>query len=257
MMRPNTNAIAEVPAGLLFLVGDSRPRERVPGRQHLLRRRLHRRDRVAGAEARRRIAVDLGRRKAVEVRQQVGAGDPLGADQRGQRHHLAVLRARVEPSEVARVLPVLRVGLQDHPPDAAELVELARGERAELRLDRAVDVLDLHAQQRRLVAVDDGAQLLRVGAKRRRQAGELGRGARLAQEVLRDLVELRGIARARVLDPELEAAGGADAGNRRRRDREARSPARSSAPRDRSRAASRARSAPARRRSSRSAPRNP
>ena len=154
------------------------------------------------------------------MRQQVGAGDPLRRDERRERHHLPVRRARIEARQVLGVLAVAGVRLHDHPPHAAELVELARGERAELRLDRAVDVVDRAAEQRRLVAVDDRAELLRVGAERRRQRRELGPRARLGEELLRHLVELRRVAGARVLDPELEAARRADAGDRRRGDRQ-------------------------------------
>ena len=153
------------------------------------------------------------------MRQQVRAGDPLRRDQRRERHHLAVGRPRVEPRQVLGILAVPRVRLHDHPPDSAELVELARGERAELRLDRAVDVVDRAAEERRLVAIDDRAQLLRIRAERRGQRRELGPCARLREEFLRDLVELRGLAGSRVLDPELEATGRADPGDRRRRDR--------------------------------------
>jgi hypothetical protein len=70
------------------------------------------------------------------------------------------------------------VGLHDHPPDVGEEVVLAHGQRAELPLDRAVDVLDRNAQELRLVPVDVGAQLLawtRVGGA---QPGQL-RAARV------------------------------------------------------------------------------
>ena len=76
-------------AGLLLLVREPRPRERVARRQHFARDRLHRGDRVARAVARRGVAVDLGGGEAVEVRQEVGPGDPLRRDQRRERHHLA------------------------------------------------------------------------------------------------------------------------------------------------------------------------
>ena len=137
-----------------------------------------------------------------------------------RRRRLPLVRTRVKTREVARVLPILRVGLQDHPPDAARLVVLAYGERAELRLDRAVHVLDRDAEQRRLGAVDVGAQLLRVRAIRRVERRELRTSACFLQELLRDFVELDRIAAAGVLDPEFESAGRADTRYRRRRDRQ-------------------------------------
>ena len=78
------------PARLLLLEREARPGERVALRQHLARDLLHRRDRLARAVAGRRVAVDLRRREAVEVRQQVGAGDPARRDERRERHHLCL-----------------------------------------------------------------------------------------------------------------------------------------------------------------------
>ena len=49
------------------------------------------------------------------------------------------------------------VRLQDHPPYATELIELARGQRSELRLDRAVDILNRNSEQRRLPHIARGA----------------------------------------------------------------------------------------------------
>src|SRR5262249_7255567 len=94
---------------------------------------------------------------------------------------------------------------------------LARRERAELRLDRAVDILNLNAEQRRLLAIDNGAKLLRVRAVGGGEARELPSSPRRLEGILRHLIELRGVAGFGVLDPKFEAAGRADAGNRRRR----------------------------------------
>ena len=112
------------------------------------------------------------------------------------------------------------VGLEDDVPHPAVLVELADRDRAELGLQGAVDILDRNPEKHRLRAVDFGPQLLRGGAEGRVQAAELGPLSGLGEKLLRDLVEPLRISGPLVLDPELEAARGADAGNRRRRDRD-------------------------------------
>ncbi len=153
------------------------------------------------------------------MRHQIGADHVIGIDHRGQRHHLAVGRARVELGNVFRLLAVCRIGLQHHVPDPAVLRELADHDRAELRLQRAVDIRDRHAEQHRLRAVDGRPHLLRNAAISRRHAPKLGALVGFRQELLGDFVQPARIAAHPVLDPELETAAGADAGNRRRRDR--------------------------------------
>ena len=76
-------------AGLLLLVGEPRPRERVTRWKHLTRDVLHRADRLSGAVTGCRVADDLRCGEAVEMRQQIRTGHPLRRDERRQRHHLS------------------------------------------------------------------------------------------------------------------------------------------------------------------------
>ena len=165
-------------------------------------------------------AVDLGCGKSVEMRQKVGTSSPLRRYHRRQRHHLILVIARIQPRQVLRILAVRRIRLDHDPPHVAELVELADRERAELRLDRAVHILYRHPEQGGFVAVHDGAQLLGVGGVGRCEAGELGTLSGGFEEILHDSVERGGISVPRVLDPEFESAGRADARNGRGRDRD-------------------------------------
>ncbi len=120
--------------------------------------------------------------------------------------------------EISRgVFPELRIGLQHHIPHAAVLIVLADLGRAELGLDRAVHVLHRHAQKHGLVAVDRNPQLLGCGIEGAVHARKLGPVARLCQKLLGELIEPPGLSRLFVLNPELKAARGADARNRRRR----------------------------------------
>jgi len=202
-------------ARLLLLVGKPRPGEGVTRRQHLLRHLFHGRDRLPRAVAGGRVAVHLGGGKPVEVRQQVGPRHPLGADHGGQGHHLALPRPGVEPREVFGFLPVSRVGLKDHPPDAARFVVLAHGHGAELGLDRAVDVLHRNAEQGGLVAIDVCPQLLARGPEGGAQPAQFPPLAGPGEELPRDGLQGRRLAAPGVLDPELEAARCADARDRR------------------------------------------
>ena len=81
---------------------------------------------------------------------------------------------------------------------SAEQVVLAHRQRAELRLDRAVDVLDRNAEQRRLVAVDVGAQLLRVARDRWWRGRSAPAAARaFCEELLHHFVERDRVAACR------------------------------------------------------------
>ena len=122
--------------------------------------------------------------------------------------------------EILGVDAVLGVGLQDHEPHPAELRELAGDLRAEERLHRLEHVAHRHAEHLGLVAVEVDEQLLARGAERGAHALQLGPLARLGDERLDRRVGGARIAGAAVLDVELEAAGGAQAGNRRRVERE-------------------------------------
>ena len=80
-------------------------------------------------------------------------------DQRVERDHAARLVAHEEEPELLRILPELRLGLQVHLVDAAELVEVVDVRAAEQRAERGVDVVQLHARLQHLAAIDVGVDL--------------------------------------------------------------------------------------------------
>ena len=57
----------------------------------------------------------------------------------------------------------LRIGLHDHLPGAAEAVEVVDVARAEIRLQRAEHIAQVHALRQARVAIDVDEQLRRVG----------------------------------------------------------------------------------------------
>ena len=138
-------------------------------------------------------------------------------DQRAQRHHLAVLVADLDQVDVLDAVAEAALGLDGDLPVPAELVEAVDVERAEVNLQGLVDVVERHAQRVDLGAVDVHEELRRVGA----ELAWTRRSGRAPVCSLRDqlvglVLQGRQAQAAAVLDHELEAAGDAEARDRRR-----------------------------------------
>ena len=167
--------------------------------------------------ARRRLALQLGRRIEIVARDAVGAGDVAEIDHAAEHHHVAVGVAGAQPRQVGGSLRNGRSACAGDVIGAAEQVEVVDIGRAEIGLDRVVDGGDRHAELLRLDAVDVDEDLRRVGGERREHRGEprvLARGG--DKFVGRGRQQLRTAALA-ILDAHGEAAAGADAGHGRRR----------------------------------------
>jgi hypothetical protein len=105
-----------------------------------------------------------------------------------------------------------------HRVGAAEAVEVVGVQAAQVDLQGVEDVGHRHAQLARLGAVDVGVELRHVDLPAREQAGQLGRLVGLGHEGLLRRVQRVVAQRGAVLDLQLEAAGGAQALHRRRRE---------------------------------------
>ena len=108
------------------------------------------------------------------------------------------------------------LGLDHDLPDLAVEVEVVDVVAAEVGLERGEDVGDRHVEPAGLGAVEVELELGHPGREGREDAGQLGPLAGLVLEPVDDLLErLDPLARA-VLDHQLEAAGLAQAADRRR-----------------------------------------
>ena len=163
-------------------------------------------------------ALDLGRRIEIVARHPIGPADVAEGRDRAERHHRALVAARLQPADLAQLLAERSIGLGRDPEGAAEQVEVVDVDRADIDLERFEHLLGRDAEHLRLHPVDVGVDLGRAGVEQREhveQAGGLVGGG--DQRLGRRLERLEPAAAA-VLDHHLEAAGGADAAHRRRHD---------------------------------------
>ena len=117
-------------------------------------------------------------------------------------------------------MSVRLVGLQIDLPDAAEQIELVDVEPADGRLQRVEHVRHRDAEHLRLVAVDVEIDLRRVGGEGREHAGELRLLVRRDQHRPRDRRDVERLLALQRLQHVLEAAGAAEAEDRRQVERE-------------------------------------
>ena len=145
-----------------------------------------------------------------------GAADLARLDERAQEDHLPPFVAHLELVDVLDAVAELVLRLEGHLPVAAELVVVGDVERAQIRPQRLRDVLLRDAERVGLGAVDVDEELRRVRAELGGDAGQAGLGLQLADERVGLLLQGVQAQAAAVLDHQLEAAGDAQAGDRRR-----------------------------------------
>ncbi len=129
---------------------------------------------LAGAVAGGGGAVKVGGAEAVVAHGAVGTVALSDDEQRGERHHLALVVAGLEQADVLGVGAERRIGLDHDLVGAAEFVEVVHVERAEINLQRVEDIGDGDAELLRARAVDIGVELRDVDV----EAGEVRVGSR-------------------------------------------------------------------------------
>ena len=126
-------------------------------------------------------------------------------------------RAGAQVLDVAHRQPERIVGLRGHPIGPAQDVEVVDEGRAHIGRQRVEEARDRHAQHLGLGAVDVGVDLRRRGVEQREDLNEAGRLVGRTDDAADRLLERARAAAGAVLDIQLEAAAGADAGHRGRR----------------------------------------
>ena len=146
----------------------------------------------------------------------IGPPISLHVDQRAQRNHLSPLVPDLEQVDVLDPIAVIALDLDGDLPVAAELVEAVDVERAQVHPQRLIHVLERHAQGLGLGPVDVEVELRRAASETRwtTSARPGLRPQAPGQRVGLGLQVLQSAAAA-VLDHDLEAAGDAQAGDRR------------------------------------------
>ncbi len=102
-----------------------------------------------------------------------------------ERHHAAPRVLHEEQSELFRIAPELRLGLDVDLVDAAEPVEVVHVGTAEQRPERGVHVVELDAGLQHLAAIDVGIDLRHRRAIQRADAPDLRPFAGRLHELLR------------------------------------------------------------------------
>ncbi len=149
--------------------GLHRPGKRRPGHA------VDRLNRLAGAESGIDAAVDRRGRIEVVARDHHGPIDAAHVDQRVERDHLAAGVADLDLVDVFDLIAERAVGHDVDLPVAAEGVEVVHVQRAEIDLQRLVQVVDRHAHRADLGPVDVHVQLRRVRAEHREDADQPGK----------------------------------------------------------------------------------
>ena len=143
----------------------------------------------------------------------------LHVQQRGQPDHLPLVVPHLKLPDVAGVAAEPLIGLDVHLPGPAELVEVVDVVRAQVDLERVEELADRHAQGHALGPVDLEVQPGRVRPGAVEQALEARRLVAPLDDLVADPLQVVQAEIAAILDDELEAAGRAQAVDRRRSER--------------------------------------
>mgnify|MGYP007026932923 CR=1 FL=1 len=190
-----------------LLVGEIGPLDGESGGQVIFGEALDLFDHLAGADAGKRVAIDVGRVVKIVALHAVGSSRLDDFDQGSERHHVAVLIADLDAGDVGGVFAELVIGLRGDLIGAAEQIEVVHIDGTEINLQRLVQIGQRDAHRLSLSAVDFEFELRRAGAEAGDQRDEarfvLGSG----EELLRGGFEGVESGVVEVLHLDFEAAG--------------------------------------------------
>ena len=138
---------------------------------------------------------------------------------------MPILAAHIDAINVVEAAPVLRLRLHLDLPGAAEQIDVVDIVAAERGLQRLEDIVERHPQYLRLVAIDIEIDRRIGGRERAEDAAQPRVLVGRYREPAHDLRERLRIAAAQILEHIGEAAAGAEADDRRRRQRQHRAAA--------------------------------
>jgi len=185
-------------------------------RQALGGSRFHQADRVARTHPGQRPAADRRRGVHVVAIQRRRAAGVLHVDERAEREHLAARVPHLKLAHRHRIAAETGVGLQVDLEIAAEQRHVVHVERAEVDLQRVEHLVERHAHRLRLAPVDRHEKLRRTRSLRCEEADEARLLAANGDRGVGRLLQRHRSYIAAVLDLKLEAAGVAQAVDRRR-----------------------------------------
>ena len=187
-------------------------------RQHGMRHGFKRVRRLLRAVARRWHTGDLDRAKQVEPRRDLGPRRRRDVEQRGERHHaVGGFAPHVELPDVLGARSELGLRLDVDPVQAAEPVEIVDVRAAHERREALEHLVDGHAELTRLLPIEGDGDLGRRRVERGEEVCQLGALSGLGQERLSLPAQVLDRQRAAaILQQEVEAARGAEAGDRGR-----------------------------------------
>ena len=169
----------------------------------------------ARAEAGRGGGVDLRGAIEIETHGEFRAAARLHTGDGAERDHLVVGVPHIEEADVLRLGPELAFGLDEDLPLPAEAIEVVHEVAAHEGLQRLADLREIDALLQDLVAIDVDEDLRHGGQEGAGRGGDLRAFAHGFEEAVQVFAEEGRIAAGAIFEHEGDAAGGADAGNRR------------------------------------------
>src|SRR5262249_25004543 len=146
-----------------------------------------------------------------------GTADLLDVQHGPQRHHLAAVVTYFQELDAARIVAELAVGLDVDLPGSAAKIEIVDVKGAQKGLKRIKNVLRINAHRLALIAVEVHVQLRHIGAEDTKEVFDFLAFPRPGDDPIDLFFQLNNAMVAAVLNDDLEPAGRAEAGNRRRR----------------------------------------
>ena len=172
--------------------------------------------RIARTVAWRRRDVDLRSAVEVEAHRELGAAARLHIREGAERDHFVVRIPHVKQADVLRLRAVVAFGLDEDLPLPAEAIEVVHEIASHEGLQRLADLRKIGTLRQDLVAIDVDEDLRNRRQERAGCGGDLRALAHGFEEAVQVIAEEGHVAASAVFEHEGDAAGRADAGNRRR-----------------------------------------